>query len=69
SLDPGFPWWALAFLATAVVIVLVTRPRTSAAAGSTGVTDEPGNTDEPGITDDPNDDDDDGGLTDGLLGR
>ncbi|MEV7605929.1 class C sortase [Paenarthrobacter sp. NPDC089322] len=27
ALDPGFPWWALAFVGAIVVAVLVTRPR------------------------------------------
>jgi sortase A len=27
ALDPGFPWWALALIGTAVVIILATRPR------------------------------------------
>ncbi|WP_082698032.1 class C sortase [Arthrobacter sp. EpRS71] len=27
ALDPGFPWWALALVGTAVLMVVVTRPR------------------------------------------
>jgi sortase A len=27
AMDPGFPWWALALVGTAVLIVVVTQPR------------------------------------------
>ncbi|WP_159700539.1 class C sortase [Arthrobacter sp. 18067] len=27
ALDPGFPWWAVAFIGTVVLMVVITRPR------------------------------------------
>ncbi len=27
ALDPGFPWWAVAFIGTGVLMVVITRPR------------------------------------------
>ncbi|MCD4853175.1 class C sortase [Arthrobacter sp. AK01] len=40
ALDPGFPWWAVGFIGTAVIIVVVTRPRKSAPAETPDEPDE-----------------------------